>query len=133
MLAWLEEHATTIAWTTAVSVVLLVGSLVAMVWVVASLPQDHFVKGEHPTSRHPVLHALKNVLGACLVLAGVAMIFLPGQGILGILVGIMLLDFPGKWKLQRRIVRRPRVLRTLNWIRAKFGKPPFASPAPATA
>jgi hypothetical protein len=47
----------------------------------------------------------------------------PGQGILNILLGIMLLDFPGKRSLEYRLVSRPQVLSTINKLRHRFGKP----------
>jgi hypothetical protein len=49
----------------------------------------------------------------------------PGQGVLTILLGIMLLDFPGKRALETRIVGRPRVNGAVNALRARFGKPPL--------
>jgi hypothetical protein len=47
----------------------------------------------------------------------------PGQGILTILLGIMLVDFPGKRELERKIVSRPQVFETINKLRHRFGKP----------
>jgi hypothetical protein len=35
----------------------------------------------------------------------------------------MLLNFPGKRALERKLVGRPRVLRAINGLRARFGKP----------
>jgi hypothetical protein len=49
----------------------------------------------------------------------------PGQGVLTILLGIMLLDFPGKRGLEASIVRRPRVLHAINSVRGRFDKPPL--------
>jgi hypothetical protein len=72
--------------------------------------------------------ALKNLFGGVLVLAGVAMLVLPGQGILTILVGLMFLDFPGKFALERRLARQPPVLRAINWIRARGGRKPLEMP-----
>lgn len=78
---------------------------------------------------HPVLRliglGLKNAVGVLLFLAGVAMIVLPGQGLLTMLIGISLLDFPGKRHLERRLVGQPAVLRTINKLREKFGRPPL--------
>ena len=62
------------------------------------------------------------------MLAGIAMLALPGQGILTILVGITLLNFPGKRRLELRIVRQRRVLRAINWMRAKAKRPPLVLP-----
>jgi hypothetical protein len=70
---------------------------------------------------HPIPRALllagKNALGFVLVLTGIFMLLLPGQGLLTIIAGMMLLDFPGKQLLERRLVRRPLVLRSINWLR----------------
>ena len=68
----------------------------------------------------------RNVLGCLLIAAGVAMLVLPGQGVLTILVGTMLVDFPGKRRLERWIVERGPVLRAMNWLRERAGREPFA-------
>ena len=69
----------------------------------------------------------KNILGAMLVVVGMILVLpgVPGQGVLTILVGVMLLDLPGKRRLERRIVGRPRILRTINGLRKRFGQPPL--------
>jgi hypothetical protein len=69
----------------------------------------------------------KNLLGLVLVGAGIVMSLpgVPGQGVLTILLGIMLLDFPGKRALETRIVSRPRVNSAVNALRARFDKPPL--------
>ncbi len=71
---------------------------------------------------------MKNMLAVVLVVLGVAMLVLPGQGILAILLGVMLGDFPGKLRLQQWILARPNVMKTLNWLRRKFKKPPLEKP-----
>ncbi len=76
---------------------------------------------------------LKNLLGVALVGAGIVMLVLPGQGILTILIGVMLMDFPGKYALEKRLVSRPTVMRSLNWMRAKANRPPFLEPEILTA
>jgi len=65
--------------------------------------------------------AAKNILGLVLVAAGVVMLFLPGQGLLTIFLGIVLMNFPGKYRLERYIVSRGPVLRGVNWIRRRAG------------
>ena len=49
----------------------------------------------------------------------------PGQGILTILLGVMLLDLPGKRRVEQRILRQPKVLEKINKLRNKFSKPPL--------
>jgi hypothetical protein len=75
------------------------------------------------------LTILKNIVGWAFILAGIAMLVLPGQGILTILIGVSLANFPGKYALERRLVRKPAVARTLNRIREKAGKPRLEIPA----
>jgi hypothetical protein len=79
--------------------------------------------------QHPIVRwagvILKNVLGTLLVLLGLFLSLpgIPGQGLLTILIGVMLLSFPGKRRLERRLVSRPSVLAAINALRAYFGKP----------
>ncbi len=70
---------------------------------------------------------LKNLLGAILIVIGVILSIpgLPGQGLLTVLAGIFLLDFPGKRSLLYKILSRPLVLQPVNWLRAKFSRPPL--------
>ena len=67
----------------------------------------------------------KNVVGAILVLAGIVMLIGPGQGILTILIGLVLMDIPGKRPLEARIIKRPTILYGANALRAKFNKEPL--------
>lgn len=80
---------------------------------------------------HPVIRwtgiLLKNGLGIALVLVGVLLSVpgVPGQGLLTILIGLMLLDFPGKRRMERWILQRPRVLRRINRLREHYHQPPL--------
>lgn len=116
------------------SVVTFVLSLAVVMFVLVKLPPNYFHSShdrEFLVHRHPILRAVgifvKNLLGLVLVGAGVVMSLpgVPGQGVLTILLGIMLLDFPGKRALETRIVSRPRVYSAVNALRARFDKPPL--------
>jgi hypothetical protein len=74
--------------------------------------------------------AAKNLLGVILVVLGVALSVpgVPGQGLLTILIGLFLVDFPGKFKLQRRIVRQRAVRTVINRLRRRFGRPELDPP-----
>jgi len=72
-----------------------------------------------------VILVLKNLVGLTLLLSGFAMLMLPGQGLLGILLGLILMDYPGKFQLERKIVSRPKLLHFINWLRRKQNKPPL--------
>ena len=67
----------------------------------------------------------KNLLGSVLMVAGVAMLVLPGQGVLTILVGFLLVDFPGKYPLERWLVSRRAIGAPLNWLRSRAGRAPL--------
>ena len=79
--------------------------------------------------RHPLLRTvgavLKNVTGVVFLLAGIAMLVLPGQGILTMLIGVSLMDFPGKRRLEARLVSQRVARQAINAIRRRFGKPPL--------
>ena len=70
----------------------------------------------------------KNLLGAALMLLGILMLFTPGQGLLTLLVGLLLMNFPGKYRLERTLVARPGIFRSLNWLRRRRGAEPFELP-----
>lgn len=117
---------------TIVSIISLIGSLMTIPIILIRLPANYFdtrISRYWMKDRHLVLRAfgliLKNVIGAIFVLAGFIMLFLPGQGLLTMLVGISLMDFPRKRELEARIVSRPRILKAINAMRRKFNKPPL--------
>ena len=120
-------------WIVGISVGMFLASLVAVPALVVLIPADFFQHRSggtfgfqwlHPAARIPLIIA-KNLLGLVMLVAGIAMLVLPGQGVLAILLGLGLLDFPGKRRLQARIVRQKPVLRSINWIRRKAGRPPI--------
>ncbi|MFM8271932.1 MAG: hypothetical protein ACKODX_06300 [Gemmata sp.] len=108
-------------------------SLVVVGYVLARLPADYFVNpnAQRPIDRHPVLHGLvvlvRNVMGYILIVLGGLMSLpgVPGQGLLTILMGVMLIDFPGKRRFQVWLVTRRVVLTGVNRLRARAGQPPF--------
>ncbi|MYB88933.1 MAG: hypothetical protein F4X93_03095 [Proteobacteria bacterium] len=114
------------------SLTLFVVSLAVIPWLVTKIPADYF-HAEYRMSKTSngrsvpiqLLLGLKNLFGFLLILLGLVMLVLPGQGILTIVIGLFLMNFPGKYKLERALVSKPKVLNSLNWIRAKAQKPPL--------
>ena len=53
------------------------------------------------------------------------MLFVPGQGLFTIFIGLILSNYPGKYYIERRIVAMPKILKTINWLRRKTNKPPL--------
>ena len=113
---------------------LLIGA-VAVPLVIVHMPADYFANSQRqswlakqPTVLRIPLRVLKNLLALILIILGIAMLVLPGQGVLSILLGLALADFPGKLTLQRWILQRPKVIASLNWLRRKFHRPRLQPP-----
>ncbi len=115
------------------SVLMFFGSLIAIPLLITRLPADYFIRHRQLVNerrrRHPVLIysllLLRNLAGLIFLLAGMAMLVLPGQGILTLLIGLSLMNFPGKHDKIEWLARRSRVRKSLNWIRRRADKPPF--------
>ena len=142
MLHWLSLNETLAWWLVASSTVTFVASLVSVPWLVIRLPPDHFSlqrnRNQRPAVTHPLARliwlSLRNLAGVALILAGLLMLVLPGQGLLAIVAGLMLMSFPGKRRLVRRIVSRPWILGAMNRIRRRAGRVPLVlHPAPESA
>ena len=131
---WLRGYETVLWWLGALSVVSFFGTLIIIPLIMVRIPTDYFIRRREPSG--PIWHSVpnlpgviaKNILGAIFILAGLAMLVLPGQGVATILLGIMLMNFPGKHALERKIIQQPPVLRTINWMRAKSNRPPLLVP-----
>jgi hypothetical protein len=102
--------------------------------ILVKLPADHFSKNRKTkfwAGPNPALHAAKvigkNILGVLLVALGIVLSVpgVPGQGLLTILLGIMLLDFPGRDRLEQKLLSRPSIVNTINKLRGRFNKPPL--------
>jgi len=113
-----------------------IASLIMIPWLIVQMPEDYFVSRHRHSSKlrrlHPALYVLirigKNLLGLFLFFAGLIMFFLPGQGILTMLIGVTLTDFPGKFRVERWIIKKPAVFKAINWIRRKANKPLLTNP-----
>ena len=121
-------------WATGLSVALSVGGVFLARWLVVAMPADYFVRRlppawerEHPVIRWSLVIG-KNLLGGVLAVAGAAMLVAPGPGVLTILAGLVLLDIPGKRMLEQRFMALPKVLSTINHMRARANRPPLEMP-----
>ena len=136
LLDWVRSHELLLALLSAASALMFVASILLIPWLVIRIPADYFLRqhhyADHWKPRHPLLRILflvtKNLIGVVLLLAGIVMLVTPGQGILTILVGLLFLDFPGKFALERRVVEMKGVLTAVNWLRSKAGRPPLELP-----
>lgn len=117
---------------TVASIIGFISSLIIIPLILIRLPADYFdtrFPRHWMRNHHPVLRAIgliiKNVVGLVFILAGFIMLFLPGQGLLTMLIGISLIDFPRKREIEAKIIGFPKVFNTINNLRHKFGKPPL--------
>jgi hypothetical protein len=107
-------------------------SLAIVSLVLVKLPATYFKRSHDRTflvNHPPIVRVLaiigKNLLGGVLVVVGIVLSLpgVPGQGALTILLGIMLLDFPGKQRFEYWLVSRPKILNAINKLRHRFSKP----------
>ena len=139
MIEWLKGYWTELSWTSVLVglllfVVTFTLSIAAVSYVLIRLPPTYF-QATHArdfwADRHRAVRwsgmFLKNLFGLLLVVLGIVMSLpgVPGQGVLTILLGLMLMDFPGKRGLEHKLVSRPKVLRAINRLRARFDRPPI--------
>ena len=127
MFEWLTNNENLLWWMLAISLFSFMATLIVLPIILLKIPDDYFLsperRGKHWQGSKSLLRVLmilsKNLLGLVFILLGIAMLILPGQGLLTILIGLILIDFPGKYAAERWIVRRPAVLKGINWIRQK--------------
>ncbi len=138
VLEWLQSNPALLTQVLIGSVVLAFVYAFVIFVAVARMNPDYFIRNGSPLSaarqRRPhmwlLVGIIKNTIGIVLLLLGVAMLVLPGQGILTILIAIGLLDFPGKHRLERYIVLRPSIRRMIDRIRQRAGSQPLNLPEP---
>lgn len=136
LIAWIEANRV-LVWSLAVgSAVMFVGALLLIPWLVLRIPPDYFsAPGRYRSALLGdnlvaviVFKMIRNILAVILVAIGILLLVLPGQGVLTILLGVVMADFPGKHRLMNWLVSRGGVLRSLNWWRRRAGKPPIEPP-----
>jgi hypothetical protein len=134
MFEWLVNNETLVWWLASVSIIGFVATLALVPVLIIRIPTDYFSDTRrqrwdlwdqsHPVMRWSLLVG-KNLLGWVVILLGIAMLVLPGQGILTIVIGMILINFPGKYRLERWIITRDSVLRAINAIRKRSGRAPL--------
>ncbi len=138
LLGWLDDHRVLLVWLTVASGALFLASLIIVPIMVVRIPTDYFAHQHRPRSRfrdrHPIERVLlaiaKNSLAVLFLLVGTAMLVLPGQGLLTMFIGFMMLDFPGKYRFERWLVARRFVSKPINWLRRRRDRPPLAMRIP---
>jgi hypothetical protein len=137
IIQWINHNQTLLQWLGVVSLITFLLTPLLISLIVVRMPEDYFLtqrdhfremSRKYPPIVRVILHAGKNAAGVVFLLAGLAMLVLPGQGIITILVSLVLIDFPGKRSLELRIIRQKKVLAAINWMRARAGRPVLKLP-----
>lgn len=137
ILEWIYSHKAVIWWLASSSIIIFLVTLIVVPWIVVRIPPDYFTRRKRRERSlfifsHPVVQAIftiiKNAFGLILVAAGIIMLFTPGQGLFTMLVGLMLMNFPGKYQLEKWLITRDNVSRSINWLRRRAGRDPLKLP-----
>lgn len=134
MIDWLKRelaaYQDALIWVSIGSVVMFVGSILLVPYLIARAPADLFTR--EPSRRRgigPLLGAIvRNLFGLVLLVLGVLMLVLPGQGLLMVLLALLVLDFPKKRAAIQQLVQKPKVWDALHYFRERANKPPFERP-----
>jgi putative transmembrane protein PGPGW len=133
MFHWVQDHRVLLYWLAAASAAASLATLVLTPALIVRIPPDYFAHQQRPPSlwahRHPMVRLTlaigKNVLGWTFLVAGLGMLVLPGQGLLTLLIGFLMLDFPRKYRFEKWLISRRRVSGGINWLRRRAGREPL--------
>ena len=107
--------------------ILLLLAAVAIPKVIVGMPEDYFAAGGVKAVRGETIASRigRNLFGAFLFAVGSLLFIPPGAGTIFMVAGMVLMDFPGKRRLELKAIRWRGVLRSLNFIRRRGNVPPF--------
>lgn len=138
LFTWLEANRDWLGWLGAGGLVMLLLSLIVVPILVVRMQADYFLtdrdQDKSMKARHPAMRVLgksaKNVAGGILVIGGILLSLpgIPGQGLLTILIGLSIMDFPGKRSLELRIFKLKPVRWAIQKLRQKADQPPLLLP-----
>ena len=128
---WFANHPEVLIGMGISSIFIFLISILGISWFIAQIPEDYFLRSKRQPSKwreqKPILRFVvmfgKNLIGLSLIIGGLLMLVLPGQGLLTIVTGLLLVNYPGKYKLEQKLSSMPSIFRALNWIRVKAKKP----------
>ena len=134
---WFANHPEVLIGMGISSIFIFLISILGISWFIAQIPEDYFLRSKRQPSKwreqKPILRFIvmfgKNLIGLSLIIGGLLMLVLPGQGLLTIVTGLLLVNYPGKYKLEQKLSSMPSIFRALNWIRLKANKPPLQKKA----
>jgi len=137
MIEWLSNFWESLTWSkiiigTVLLIVQIIISYAAIIFVMVKLPADYFsstyARNHNNDSRFLIRWGgviLKNLIGFVLIIVGIIMVVTPGPGGLTILLGLIMMDIPGKRPLEAKLIQKPAVLSAINKLRLRYDKPPL--------
>ena len=114
-----------------ISIIMMLASMIFIPLLIVKMPANYFVADRrirHWTFSRVTFYVLRNLLALLLLVAGLIMLVLPGQGLLTIIIAVMVSDVRGKYRFERFLVRQQGVIRSMNWIRKQYQKEPIQRP-----
>jgi|TARA_Y200000002_G_scaffold95517_1_gene77161 hypothetical protein len=120
-----------IFWLGTISFFIFIFSLISIKWLAAQIPTNYFIDRDDSEFKKTyrflwlISIIIKNLIGYTLIFGGVLMLVLPGQGLFTIFIGLILSNYPGKYRLERKLIAIPSILKTVNWLRKKSNKDPL--------
>ena len=120
-----------ILWFGSISLFVFLFSLLSIKWLVSLIPEDYFINKKDSKIKTSniiiwyIVLIFKNLIGYSLILGGIMMLVLPGQGLFTIIIGLMMSNYPGKYSLEKKFIAIPTILKSINWLRRKSNKPPI--------
>ncbi len=134
LLSYAADYASLFILLSGISFLAFILSLMLIPVVIGKMPEDYFTKKQTRLLKARslwirwFLFVVINVVGLIFVMAGLIMFFIPGQGILTMVLGLALMSFPGKRRIESAVIMQPKVQQALNWIRKKRGMADFQFP-----
>ena len=120
-----------ILWFGSISLFVFLFSLLSIKWLVSLILEDYFINKKDSKIKTSniffwyIVLIFKNLIGYSLILGGIMMLVLPGQGLFTIIIGLMMSNYPGKYSLEKKFIAIPTILKSINWLRKKSNKPPI--------
>lgn len=133
MLNWILNHPGLAASLGLASLAIIIAGLVLIPALIVRIPPDFFSEEKKAppawANRRPYVWMLvvgaKNLFGVALILASIAGFLLPGLGVVTISIGLLLVDFPGKYRFIRWLISRPFIFQRINRLRQRRGREPI--------
>ena len=115
-------YSTYFYWLGILSTIFFIISLFFIPYLALVIPKDYFKKSSAKHSNIMVLF-IRNILGIVILLIGVLLLFMPGPGMLVILISFILMEFPYKKKIELWFIKKTKLLEIINKIRKNKNKP----------